>query len=205
MWGDACRTEAMAVKPGPPLSQTPALSPAIPTSGVFPSLSTTRMFKTTLVLQETKKVVTYPSTRPSVRSLAGRGSWAAGLWSLGSPSTSCSHCTKGTGRGRQTSDGPGSALRGPHHCCSLLSPLPNTAAQLHPPTKALLTQTSSTRHPHASWLPAALAGRQALCASPRPSLEGPHPLQEGPSQAVVWCPPKVITHLTSTTPPSGPF
>lgn len=64
MWGDACRTEAMAIKPGPPLSQTPALSLAIPTSGVFPSLSTTRMFKTTLVLQETKESGDLPQHTP---------------------------------------------------------------------------------------------------------------------------------------------
>lgn len=84
------------------------------------------------------------------------------------------------------------------------SALPNTAAQLHPPTKALLTQTSSTRHPRASRASCSSGRKAGTVCFPHPSLEGPHPLQEGPSQAVEWCPPKVITpqrpHLTTIAP-----
>ena len=46
-----------------PFSDTSTLT-GHPTSGVFPSLSTTRMFKTTLVLQETKESGDLPQHTP---------------------------------------------------------------------------------------------------------------------------------------------
>lgn len=91
--------------------------------------------------------------------------------------------------GCQVSDGLGSALYRPRHCCSLLNALPNTAAHLHPPTKALLTQAGTP-----SLVASCSTGRKSgTVCFPTSSLEGPHPLQEGPSQAVEWCPPQVIT------------
>lgn len=154
-------------------------------------------------------MATYPSTRPSVRSLAGRGSWAAGLWSLGSPSTSCSHCTKGTGRGCQTSDGPGSALCRPRHCCSLLSPSPTQ-------------QLNSTHSPRPSSLKPPPPGTPMPRGFLQHWQEGRHSVLPHVPHWTVHIPcrrdqarqlsgvhlrllPCKDPNLTSTTPPSGPF
>lgn len=154
-------------------------------------------------------MATHPSTRPSVQSSAGRGSWAAGFWSLGSPGTSCSCCTKGTGRddvGCQVSDRPGSALYcPPPHCCSPSTPSPTQQlTSTHPPRPSSLNQA-----PQASWLPAALAGRQALCASPCPHWRVHISCRRDQARQLSGVHPRLLPckdpNLTSTTAPSGPF
>ena len=150
----------------------------------------------------------YPSTRPSVQSSAGRGSWAAGLWSLGSPGTSCSSCTKGTGRDDDRMSGvrrARAALYCPPPCCSPSTPSPTQQlTSTHPPRPSSLNQA-----PQASGIPAALAGRQALCASPRPHwrVHIPHRRDQarqlsGVHQRLLPC---KDPNLTSTIALSGPF
>lgn len=126
-------------------------------------MSTTRIFKPVLILQEVNEVTTYPSTRPSVQSSAYKEKQAAGFLSPGSPRMCYQCCTKDTEREKhqmleiqrkhqrtrlprtRSPKPPTTPVRSPLGDDNGLGPHPNTAAQL--PTKNHVTETSPIRHP----------------------------------------------------------
>ena len=107
--------------------------------------------------------------------------------------------------GRQVSDGPGLPCTAPPNCCSPSTPSPTQQlTSTHPPRPSSLNQA-----PQASGLPAALAGRQALCASPRPHWRVHIPRRRDQARQLSGVHPRLLPckdpNLTSTTAPSGPF